>query len=97
VALDLTLDDDLRLRGLAREVVRNVQELRKATGLEVSDWIELTLLGLDDLGPFFGAIAREVLARSITTTTPPDGGVGTSVVLDDAGSAREATVWLIKA
>jgi isoleucyl-tRNA synthetase len=97
VALDLTLDDDLRLRGLAREVVRNVQELRKATGLEVSDWIQLTLVGLDDLGPFFGAIAREVLARSITTTAPPDGDVGTTVVFDDGGSAREATMWLIKA
>ena len=45
VALDLALDDDLRRRGLAREVIRNVQEMRKATGLEVSDWIHLHLVG----------------------------------------------------
>ena len=32
------LDDDLRRRGLAREVIRNVQDLRKETGLEVSDY-----------------------------------------------------------
>ena len=50
VALDLTLDDDLRRRGLAREVIRHVQEMRKAAGLEVSDWIHLHLVGLDDLG-----------------------------------------------
>ena len=30
VALDLAIDEDLRRRGLAREVIRNVQELRKA-------------------------------------------------------------------
>jgi isoleucyl-tRNA synthetase len=97
VALDLALDDDLRLRGLTREVIRNVQEQRKAAGLEVSDWIHLTLVGLDDLRPFFDAMAREVLARSITTAAPEDGGEGTTVVLDDGGSEREATVWLHKA
>ena len=53
VALDLALDDDLRRRGLAREVIRHVQDLRKATGLEVSDWIHLHLVGLDDLAPLF--------------------------------------------
>jgi isoleucyl-tRNA synthetase len=105
VALDLALDEDLRLRGLAREVIRNVQELRKDAGLEVSDWIHLTLVGLDGLEPLFDAIAREVLARSITTTAPVGGdgseagggSGGTTVVLDDAGSVREATVWLVKA
>ena len=70
VALDLALDDDLRRRGLAREVIRNVQELRKAAGLEVSDWIHLHLVGLDDLAPLFETIAREVLARSVVTAPP---------------------------
>jgi len=37
VALDLRLDDDLRREGLAREVVRAVQETRKRAGLDVSD------------------------------------------------------------
>ncbi len=50
VALDLALDDELRLRGLARDVVRLVQDLRKTTGLEVSDRIRLHLVGLDALG-----------------------------------------------
>ncbi len=70
VALDLALDDDLRRRGLAREVIRNVQDLRKAAGLEVSDWIHLHLVGLDDLEPLFEVIAREVLARSIGRPRP---------------------------
>ena len=53
LALDLALDDDLRRRGLAREVIRHVQDLRKETGLEVSDTIVLHLVGVDDLVPLF--------------------------------------------
>ena len=41
VALDLELDDALRREGLARELVRLVQDARKAAGLDVSDRIEL--------------------------------------------------------
>ncbi len=70
VALDLTLDDDLRRRGLAREVIRNVQEMRKTAGLEVSDWIHLHLVRLDDLAPLFETIAREVLARTVANEPP---------------------------
>ena len=97
VALDLALDDDLRRRGLAREVIRHVQDLRKATGLEVSDWIHLHLVGLDDLAPLFDLIGREVLARSIVTTPPEGADEGTLLQLDDGDSVREARIWVVKA
>lgn len=41
VALDISLTDALRLEGLSRELVNRVQNLRKSTGLELSDKIEL--------------------------------------------------------
>ncbi len=41
VALDLTVTPELRRAGLAREVVRLVQDARKRAGLDVSDRIEL--------------------------------------------------------
>ncbi|MGH9265695.1 MAG: isoleucine--tRNA ligase [Acidimicrobiales bacterium] len=43
VALDLELDDDLRLEGLARELVRDLNDLRKQRGLALSDRIALTV------------------------------------------------------
>ena len=90
VALDLTLDDDLRRRGLAREVIRHVQDLRKASGLEVSDWIHLHLVGLDDLEPLFDAIAREVLARSVSTVASRRRrSRAPTLELDDGETVRE--------
>jgi isoleucyl-tRNA synthetase len=100
VALDLTLDTELWKRGLAREVVRQVQDLRKASGLEVSDWIHLRLVGLDFLGPHLELIGREVLAASVETTTPVDrvSGEGTALELEaEDGSPLAAQAWVIKA
>lgn len=45
VALDTTLDDALRREGLARELVRTVQDARKQAGFEVSDRIRLGVTG----------------------------------------------------
>ena len=97
LALDLALDDDLKRRGLARELVRNVQDLRKETGLEVSDTIVLHVVGLDDLAPLFDGTAREVLAVAVVTGPPADGGDGTVVELDAGGTVRTATIWVRKA
>lgn len=43
VVLDLALDDALRAEGFARDLVREVQDARKAADLNVSDRIDLTL------------------------------------------------------
>ncbi len=49
VALQLELDDDLRQEGMAREIVHAVQNARKATGLDITDRIELSLGGNEAL------------------------------------------------
>ena len=41
IALDLEIDDELRRTGLARDVIRAIQEARKVSGLDVSDRISL--------------------------------------------------------
>jgi isoleucyl-tRNA synthetase len=69
VALDLTLTPDLVRLGLAREVVRAVQEARKRAGLEVSDRIDLAWAGSDEVAAAVrqhqDSIAGEVLAVSV--------------------------------
>ena len=45
VALDLDLDEDLRREGVARELVRVIQDARKDAGLDVSDRIQLGVAG----------------------------------------------------
>ncbi len=65
VALDLALDDELRTRGLVRDLIRQVQDLRKDAGLEVVDRIVLSLEGAERLAAHFDLIAREVLAVGV--------------------------------
>ena len=95
VALDLTLDDGLRHRGLSREVVRLVQDLRKNSGLDVSDRIHLQLEGLDMIREHFDYIAREVLAVSIESGSGD--GEGTVLELETDEGAFTARAWLRKA
>jgi isoleucyl-tRNA synthetase len=92
VALDLTLTDELRRRGFLRDVVRQVQDLRKNSGFDVSDRIALHVTGLDDLADGFPTLATEVLAVNVITT--PGEGEGTVLELDDE---RDARAWVTKA
>jgi len=94
VALDLTLDEPLRKRGLAREVVRLVQDLRKTSGLDVSDRIRLHVMGLDAIAEHFGFIAREVLATEIVSGEGE--GDGTLLELEDELLTQPVRVWLQK-
>ncbi|WMJ72158.1 isoleucine--tRNA ligase [Cytophagaceae bacterium ABcell3] len=49
VALDITISEDLKKEGIARDVVNRVQNLRKDMGLEVQDKIRITIQKTDDL------------------------------------------------
>jgi isoleucyl-tRNA synthetase len=96
VALDLTLDDDLRKRGMAREVVRLVQDLRKTSGLEVSDRIRLYVDGLQAVADHFDYIAREVLAVEIVPGPGPEDVECTLLELDDELLEKPVRIWIEK-
>ena len=44
VALDITINDELRKEGIARELVNRIQNLRKESGFEVTDKIDIKIL-----------------------------------------------------
>ena len=70
VALDITITPELRLEGVARELVRSIQQMRKDTGLEITDRIKVTVPKNDDneacVKTYGEYIASQVLADNIT-------------------------------
>jgi isoleucyl-tRNA synthetase len=72
VELDITLTDDLKREGLARELVRLVQSARKEAGLEVDDRINLSFITdskelNEAIGQYGDYIRTETLAVDLTS------------------------------
>ncbi|MFL5807060.1 MAG: isoleucine--tRNA ligase [Roseiflexaceae bacterium] len=88
VALDTRLDDALRREGLARDLVRAVQEARKAAGLALSDRITLYLAGNGDLGGALDEwgdyVRSETLAEDLLLGASPPGVYSETAALDGA-------------
>ncbi len=77
IALDTRLDDALIHEGWARDIIRNVQTLRREAGLEVSDRIHLGLQIADTelrdaAEAHLETIGAEVLATAVTFDALPD-------------------------
>jgi isoleucyl-tRNA synthetase len=74
VALDTALDDELRSEGLARELVRTLNEHRKAIGLDLADRVRVELRADDPVATAArrhgGWISDEVLATSWEVSGP---------------------------
>jgi len=66
VALDVTITDELRKEGNARELVNRVQNLRKETGLEVNDRIKLILQKNEILERSIAANEEYIKAETLT-------------------------------
>lgn len=66
VALDVTINEDLRNEGIARELVNRIQNLRKDSGFEVTDKIEVQLQ--DDAHIVEAVSSNEAYIKSETLT-----------------------------
>ena len=77
LGIDTTLTEDLKMEGLARDIVRRVQNQRKAAGFEIADEIEMYY----EAGPrltkvferFRDYIAAETLSVAMHNKKPPKG------------------------
>ncbi len=67
VALDTTLTDQLRQEGLCREIVNKVQNLRKKSGLAVSDRINLRVTGPESVLVAVGQFAQRIMSDTLAT------------------------------
>lgn len=77
VALDVTITDDLRKEGIARELVNRIQNIRKSSGLEITDRINIKLTDLEQIretvSEYNNYIASQVLADKIELSESVDG------------------------
>jgi len=78
LAVDLTLSPELVQEGLAREAVNRIQGLRKDSGLEITDRIQVWVSGSDEAVAAVRAheayLCAEVLADSLYFEAPAEGG-----------------------
>jgi isoleucyl-tRNA synthetase len=96
VALDLELDDELRLEGLAREVVHAVQSARKEAGLAVEDRIELSLAGDAELLEAVRAHEPYVAAETLAVKLSYDGAAAPGDGRSASIEGREIVIGLAR-
>ena len=77
VALDVTVTEELRREGIARELVSKIQNIRKSSGFEISDRIAVTLTSNENTDAAIeehkAYICNQVLADSLTIGVVPEG------------------------
>jgi isoleucyl-tRNA synthetase len=66
VALDITISEELRMEGIARELVNRIQNIRKDSGFEVTDKIKVQILKNDSIEQ--AVLANESYIKSETLT-----------------------------
>ena len=85
VALDITITDDLKREGIARELVNRIQNLRKDSGFEVTDRIDIKILkdGLveEAVAGNLDYIKTETLTANLNFEDTLENG--TEIVFDD--------------
>ena len=84
VALDLALTPELVAAGLAREVIRLVQDARKASGFDVSDRIALRWAGTDQTTADAVRQHAELIAGEVLAVQMTEGDVAEPLFADDS-------------
>jgi isoleucyl-tRNA synthetase len=102
VAIDIMVSPELRREGLAREVIRRVQEARKNDGLDVTDRIWLRWSSPDPdvaaaLAEYAGLIAAEVLAVEVLAGPGQPAGAQAGAAREHVESDIGLTYWLGRA
>ncbi|TGV02313.1 isoleucine--tRNA ligase [Flavivirga rizhaonensis] len=88
VALDVTISDDLRKEGIARELINRIQNLRKDSGFEVTDRIDVRLQKdnhvINAVNANMAYIKTETLTNELEIIDKLDNGI--EIVFDDVNT-----------
>ena len=95
IALDVTITEALKQEGVARELINRIQNLRKTSGFDVTDKIDIVIYadgadGADiaaSLENFSGYVAAQTLALSISSASLAEAGDAPEVEWNE-GSIR---------
>lgn len=75
VGLDTTLTPELVAEGMAREIVRRIQTMRKSAGFDISDRIATYYHGGEEIGRIMGGfgdyVRQETLSDELVAQAPP--------------------------
>ena len=87
VALDITLTDELRAEGVARELINRIQNIRKDSGFEVTDKIRVEIeqkeLVADAVARYADYIGSQTLAVEVKSSAEPQGEVVVATDIDE--------------
>ena len=87
MALDITLTDELRAEGVARELINRIQNIRKDSGFEVTDKIRVEIeqkeIVAEAIARYADYIASQTLAVEVRATAEPAGGTVVDSDIDD--------------
>jgi len=65
VALDITITDELKQEGLARELVNRIQNLRKSNGFEITDKISILLTDNEDVKSIMNDWKQYIMTQTL--------------------------------
>jgi len=91
VALDVTITPSLKNEGIARELVNRIQNLRKDSGFEVTDRVEVTIKDDEKLKPAVEENLEYIKEETLTEILQFDNEVsnGTEIAFDDIATLME--------
>ncbi len=97
VALDITITDDLKREGVARELVNRIQNLRKDSGLEVTDRVNVEIQQTSEIEEsmqhYAEYVAAQTLALNIKVSATPMGEFAAQTDLEE----QQITIAITKA
>jgi isoleucyl-tRNA synthetase len=83
VALEVELNDELRQEGMAREIINRIQNIRKESGLEITDRITITLAPQAEIEASVNAFGEYIKTQVLADNIVIAANDGTEVDFDD--------------